>query len=261
MRKVMRYECKRLLWNRFFVGLVLVLLFYGWQVLGGTTILGVAHTAPFSPWSFGDYLSRMTPLLWVGVLFFLTFFTSPKARRVASLTDAAPMPPHRYALARCAAALTGSALLALICLAQAAVFYWRYFGWCGWGELLLPAVLTLLPALIFALGSGWLLGRWRPWALYVWMLVPFVCMVLPLPRGAGDLEWAVFLPISADAAGAGPGLFGTAAGGALPVRTAGSRACAARAGRARKQEAARRRIEITKGGAAIRQRLLLRIIE
>ena len=75
MRKVMRYECKRLLWNRFFVGLVLVLLFYGWQVLGGTTILGVAHTAPFSPWSFGDYLSRMTPLLWVGVLFFLTFFT------------------------------------------------------------------------------------------------------------------------------------------------------------------------------------------
>ena len=83
----------------------MVLLFYGWQVLGGTTILGVAHTAPFSPWSFGDYLSRMTPLLWVGVLFFLTFFTSPKARRVASLTDAAPMPPHRYALARCAAAL------------------------------------------------------------------------------------------------------------------------------------------------------------
>ena len=65
------------------------------------------------------------------------------------------------------------------------MFYWRYFGWCGWGELLLPAVLTLLPALIFALGSGWLLGRWRPWALYVWMLVPFVCMVLPLPEALG----------------------------------------------------------------------------
>ena len=182
MRKVMRYECKRLLWNRFFVGLVLVLLFYGWQVLSTTTILGVAHTAPFSPWSFGDYLSRMTPLLWVGVLFFLTFFTSPKARRAAVLTDAAPMPPHRYALARCAAALTGSALLALICLAQAAVFYWRYFGWCGWGELLLPAVLTLLPALIFALGSGWLLGRLRPWLVYLWMPLPFLLQLLPLPE-------------------------------------------------------------------------------
>ena len=185
MRKIFRYECRRLLWNKFFIGLAVVLLLYGALVLHAVTILGVSHTAPFSPWSFGDYLSRMTPLLWVGVLFFLTFFTSPKARRVAVLTDAAPMLPHRYALARCAAALAGSALLALICLAQAAVFYWWYFGWCGWGELLLPAVLTLLPALIFALGSGWLLGRLRTWLVYVWMAVPFLCMALPLPDALG----------------------------------------------------------------------------
>ena len=80
MRKIFLYECKRLLWNKFFAGLVLVLLFYGWQVLRRVTILGVSHTAPFSPWSFGDFLSRMLPLLWIGALFFLTFFTSEKAR-------------------------------------------------------------------------------------------------------------------------------------------------------------------------------------
>ena len=78
MRKIFLYECKRLLWNKFFAGLVLVLLFYGWQVLRRVTILGVSHTAPFSPWSFGDFLSRMLPLLWIGALFFLTFFTSEK---------------------------------------------------------------------------------------------------------------------------------------------------------------------------------------
>lgn len=81
MRKIFCYELRRLLWNRFFLGIALALLFYGWQVLGGVTILGVSHTAPFSPWSFGDYLSRMLPLLWIGALFFLTFFTSDKARR------------------------------------------------------------------------------------------------------------------------------------------------------------------------------------
>ena len=185
MRKVMRYECKRLLWNRFFVGLVLVLLFYGWQVLGGTTILGVAHTAPFSPWSFGDYLSRMLPLLWIGMLFFLTFYTSPKARRAAVLMDATPMPPKQYALVRCAAALTGGVLLSLLCMGEAAVFYSRMFGWYGWGSLLLPALATLLPALVFALGSGWLLGQIRPWLVYVWMAVPFLCMALPLPDALG----------------------------------------------------------------------------
>lgn len=66
MSKIYCYECRRLLWNKFFGGLIVVLLCYGALVLRGVTILGVSHTAPFSPWSFGDYLSRMLPLLWIG---------------------------------------------------------------------------------------------------------------------------------------------------------------------------------------------------
>ena len=173
MSKIFRYECRRLLWNKFFIGLAVVLLLYGALILHAVTILGVSHTAPFSPWSFGDYLS--------GMLFFLTFYTSPKARRAAVLMDATPMPPKQYALVRCAAALTGGVLLSLLCMGEAAVFYGRMFGWYGWGSLLLPALATLLPALVFALGSGWLLGQVRPWLVYVWMVVPFGCMALPLP--------------------------------------------------------------------------------
>ena len=169
MSKIFRYECRRLLWNKFFIGLAVVLLLYGALILHAVTILGVSHTAPFSPWSFGDYLSRMLPLLWIGMLFFLTFYTSPKARRAAVLMDATPMPPKQYALVRCAAALTGGVLLSLLCMGEAAVFYGRMFGWYGWGSL------------VFALGSGWLLGQVRPWLVYVWMVVPFGCMALPLP--------------------------------------------------------------------------------
>ena len=182
MIKIFLYECKRLILNKFFFGILFVLLFYGWQVLSNATILGVSHTAPFSSWSFGDYLSRMLPLLWIGALFFLTFFTSSKARRAAVLTDATQTSPRRYALARCGAALSGTVLLSLACLVEAAVFYGRYFGWYAWGGLLVPALVTLLPALVFALGSGWLLGRIRPWLIYVWMAVPFACMALPLPK-------------------------------------------------------------------------------
>ena len=185
MIKIFLYECKRLIFNKFFFGILFMLLFYGWQVLSSATILGVSHTAPFSAWSFGDYLSWMLPLLWIGVSFFLTFFTSAKACRTAVLTDATQTSPRRYALARCSAALSGTVLLALACLVEAAVFYGRYFGWYAWGELLVPVIVTLLPALVFALGSGWLLGRTRPWLIYVWMVVPFVCMVLPLPEALG----------------------------------------------------------------------------
>ena len=185
MTKIFRYECRRLLWNKFFFGLMAVLLFYGWLTLNTATILGVAHTAPFSPWSFGDFLSRLLPLLWIGTLFFLTFFTSGKARRTSVLTDAAPVSPRAYTMVRCAAALTGTAILALVCMAEAALFYGLYFGWHDWGSLLLPALATLVPPLVFALGSGWLLGKLRPWLLYPWMAAPFVLSALPLPEALG----------------------------------------------------------------------------
>ena len=38
---------------------------------------------------------------------------------------------------------------------------------------------------MFALGSGWLLGRLRPWLLYVWMPAPLACLALPLPEALG----------------------------------------------------------------------------
>ncbi len=183
--KIYKYECRRLLWNKFFFGIGLVLLFYGWQVLNRVTILGVSRTAPFSPWSFGDYLSRILPLLWAGALFFLSFFTSVRAKRADILTDATPVTQWKYGLARCGAAMTGTGLLTLLCLGEAFVFYGWYFNWYQWEILLPTAAAALIPPLVLGLGSGWLLGRCRPWLLYVWMLFPFVCRVLPLPKALG----------------------------------------------------------------------------
>ena len=154
MTKIFSCECRRLLCNKFFIGLLAVLLFYAGQVFYLAVLPGVAHTAPFSPWSFGVYLGRLLPLLWVGALFFLTFFTSARERRAAVLTAATPADPRRYALTRCAAALVGTALLCLAALALAAVCYARLFGWYGWGTLVLPTLVTLAPPLVFALGSG-----------------------------------------------------------------------------------------------------------
>lgn len=192
MRKIFVYECKRLLCNKFFFGLAVVILFYGWQVLNRVTIFGISHTAPFSPWSFGDYLSRMLPLLWIGALFFLTFFTSKAEMRRATLTAATPVKPSLYGMVRCCAALTGMVLLAFLVIALAIVFYGQMFHWYDWGSLIFPSLATLVPTLIFALGSGWLLGGLRPWLLFPWMLLPVVLAALPLPESLGLLNGSVY---------------------------------------------------------------------
>lgn len=192
MRKIFGYECKRLLCNKFFFGLMLVILFYGWQVLDRVTILGISHTAPFSPWSFGNYLSRMLPLLWIGTLFFLTFFTSKAERRRDVLTSATPVEPSTYGLIRCCAALVGSTLLSLAVVILGLVFYGQMFHGYDWSSLLLPTFLTLIPPLFFALGSGWLLGHLRSWLIFLWMLLPILLMLLPLPEFLGLLNGSVF---------------------------------------------------------------------
>lgn len=192
MYKIYLYECKRLLLNKFFFGILLVILFYGWQVLSNITIFGVCRTAPFSAWSFGDYISRMLPVLWIGSLFFLTFFMSAKAKRVSVLIDATPINPQRYAIARCAAALTGTCLLVFACLAEAAVFYGSYFKQYDPGDMLLPALITLVPMLVFALGSGWFFGK-KTWLIYFWMVVPLVLRVLPQPNALGFLDGSFFI--------------------------------------------------------------------
>lgn len=192
MDKIFKYECKRLLINKFFLGLLLVTLFYGWQVLNNVTILGVSHTAPFSPWSYGDYLSRMLPLLWLGSLFFLTFFTSKAEARRAVLTSATQVDPKKYGLVRCCAALVGTVLLCLSVVLLSAVFYGQMFRWYDWMTLVFPTLLTLAPPLMFALGSGWLLGNLRPWLIYVWMLLPLLVTALPLPEALGLWNGSIF---------------------------------------------------------------------
>lgn len=70
-----------------FWGILLVALGHGWLTLTGSTVLGVAHTAPFLPWSFGYYLSRRLPLVCLGELLFAACFTSRKELLVRPLTQ------------------------------------------------------------------------------------------------------------------------------------------------------------------------------
>lgn len=181
MIKLFRYELRRLLLNKLFLGILLASLGYGWLTLTNTIILGVAHTAPFSPWSFGYFLSQILPLICVGELFFLSFFTSKEELQIRSVIRATSMDQRRYAVIRCGAVLTGTLLLSLCVVALATVFYVRLFGWTNFGELLLPAMLTLLPTIIFCLGTGLLLVNLHPALIYVLMAAILLLHLLPLP--------------------------------------------------------------------------------
>lgn len=181
MNKIFGYELRRLLWNKLFLGIVLVALGYGWLTLTGSVIRGIAHTAPFSPWSFGYYLSQILPLICLGELFFLAFFSSKEERLLQPLTQATPVKQRQYTALRCGAVLIATMLLCLCVVALAIRFYVSLFGWMNYGELLLPALLTLIPPILFCLGAGLVLSRLHPALIYALMVAVFLLSVLPLP--------------------------------------------------------------------------------
>lgn len=182
MIKLFRYELRRMLCSKLFIIVLLVCLAFGWLTLTTVTIRGTAHTAPFSPWSFGDYLSRLLPLLCLGELCLVSVFTSRRERAVQALTQAAPIDPWRYALVRLGAVLAGTLALWLCVIALAVGFYVSLFGWQDYGGLFLPALLALLPTAMFCLGVGWALGRHSPVLIYAVMGVVLLLCWLPLPQ-------------------------------------------------------------------------------
>ena len=183
MTKLFRYELRRVLCSKLFFVVLLVCLGFGCLTLTTVTVRGTAHTAPFSPWSFGDYLSRLLPLLCLGELCLVGVFTSRRERAVQTITCAAPVDPARYALVRWLAVLAGTVILWLAVIALALGFYGSLFGRLDYSGLILPALLTLLPPTVFCLGAGLALGRRSPALVYAVMGGVLLLCWLPLPQG------------------------------------------------------------------------------
>lgn len=189
MNKIFHYELKRLVCSKFFAGILVICLAYGWQVLSTRTILGVSSTAPFSPWSYGEYLSELLPLLGIILLFLVWNISSGNALRVQSLILATPVSKSRYLLVKVMAAAVAWLAAALCTVLLGLAFLLFLFGGAvPVAVLLLLSAIILLPVLLFMLGLFLLDSRLHP-------LLPVLLLLILAALSQ------FFLPASADILG------------------------------------------------------------
>ena len=196
------------MFNRLFLALIIITGLHSYLLLSREVILGIAFTAPFSPWSFGYYLANVMPLLMINLLFFLTFMHSNHEKQVRQLAFAAHLDPIKLCLVKCASIAAGFLAMALFVIILGMVFLAALFRFYGFGGFILPLILTLIPCLLFVLGAGLLLGGIHANILYVLMiaalLLGFLQGSLPLPAffdlyGAGFFSThPLALPAGAD---------------------------------------------------------------
>ncbi len=204
MNKIFRYELKRLLWNKFFIALLIINGLYAWYLLSTDIIAGVAYTAPFSPWSFGAYVAKTMPISILTLLFFLTFYHSKKEKQVEVLTTATPVNPIHYTLVRCSTVAICFLIINVLVIGLSVYFYISYFDYRNFTLFIIPALMILLPCFVFAIGLGNLAGRIHLGVLYALMpitlIIGFAGINSPLDFfGAGYFSnYPISLPLGAD---------------------------------------------------------------
>jgi len=182
LSRILAYELKRLLFNKFFFTLIVISGLYGYLILTSDVIVGVAYTAPFSPWSYGMYLARILPLLLITVFFFITFLYSGQEKSVKLLTFATPVNLFKYCMVKCSAIFVGYLIISLFIILISLVFYARIFRFFGFGVFILPILITLIPGFLFFFGIGLLAGSLQPNTLYVLMIAVLLLGFFPLPH-------------------------------------------------------------------------------
>lgn len=181
MSKLFKYELKRLIINKFFLGLLIISALYSHQIMSGDIILGVANTAPFSGWSYGAYIAKELPILLVALLFFISFLYSKQEKSVQTLTKATPINPFKFQMLRFGTIVIAFVLISVVPIGYSLWFYGVNFRFTSFGSLVLPTVVTLLPAMLFIFGLGVIGGRCHQGIVFVLMVAVLLINYLPLP--------------------------------------------------------------------------------
>jgi len=181
LNRIFIYELKRLIFNKFFLSMILITGLYGFMTLSREIIIGIAFTAPFSSWSFGAYLANVLPLLMTTLFLFIIFMYSNHEKQVLQLIFATPVDPVKFGLVKCSAIASGFIIMSLFVIVLSMVIYAVLFRFYHFGDFIIPAIITVIPCLLFFLGAALLLGSIKPNILYVLMFVVFLMPFIPLP--------------------------------------------------------------------------------
>lgn len=190
MIKLYRYELKHYLTDKVFIILTVITGVYSWFTLTSDTILGVANTAPFSPWSFGGYLASVLPFCLACLLALIATMHSADAKLTEEITAATPMDGRRRVLLCLGAVYTGFILLLILVVAMALVFYYRIFGVINVGSLFAPLAFAVIPGLLVVTGAAMNMGRLNSGGIYALMAL---LMLYGLVSGGSVLPGALDL--------------------------------------------------------------------
>lgn len=192
MIKILRYEVQRMLCSKIYVMFCITIVGFSWYILTGTVIRGIAYTAPFSPWSFGYYLSQTVPLLLIMELFYISILFSDHEEQVKNILLATPVKISQYMLIRLISILIGCIVLSVCIILAFVGFSNLVFSKNVWMSTIHPMCFTLIPSFVFITGIAISIVKKKKIFLYLLMIAVILVNQFTLPYGFSLTEGNFF---------------------------------------------------------------------
>lgn len=133
---------------------------------------GKDGTAPFSKWTYSEFLSLIRPFLSVILVLLCMSVFSEKEVAVRKIIFSAPLSETKYYLLKASAITAVFAFAASLSILLSFAYYAYYFNFYDYSKFMLPLLFFLLPSQVFVLGLAMVIGRINSRLLYP--LLPFV---------------------------------------------------------------------------------------
>ena len=152
--KIFLYEFKRIFVSKAYLFLLLLIGAYSVYTLKTVVLRGFADTAPFSEWSFMNYLFSLAPFLSILLLLYISRLFSPYEKSVMQITSSTSFSGAMYFFIKLAVITLAYIFAALLVIVACFMFYALVFDFFNYRIFTICIGLVLVPQLLFLQGVG-----------------------------------------------------------------------------------------------------------
>lgn len=164
---VIKYEIQKLVFTKKYFYMILVLAVWTTDVLLRLVINGFYSTAPFSKWSYSEFMTLVCPIFSIIIILLCAEIFSEKEKNVTKIIFAAPLSKAKYYIIKEVSVFTVVIMTALLPVLLSFIYYIYIFGYSEFQNFIVPVFLFAAAQIIFIFGLAVFTGKINRKLLYV----------------------------------------------------------------------------------------------
>ena len=168
---LLKYEIRRLIFTKKYFYMILLLTVWTIDVLMRLIINGFYYTAPFSQWSYSEFINLFSPILFIILILLCTGIFSESEKSVKNIIYSTPILESKYYIMKGSGVFIVFIITTVIPITISFVYYAFLFEYTEYQYFILPILLFIIPTSIFIFGISIFLGKINNKLLYA--LIPF----------------------------------------------------------------------------------------